>query len=467
LLVTLSDYFLGLQLGKCTVPERRKLYVASSVLINMGMLCYFKYTALIVTTVNKFLSGPIELWDIALPVGISFFTFRSLSYIIDIYRNRLQPTDSFLDYLFFLSFFPPLVAGPVVRATDLLPQIRRRPEVTASMFAEGLFLIICGLFKKVVISDYISINFVDRIFDAPALYTGLENLLGIYGYTLQIYCDFSGYSDMAIGIALLIGFRFPNNFTFGGVTGIAMVLQSYLPFTTATINFVISNALLVIGFVVLGKGFGAKTAYVSILYTFLLSALEVIHPITAPLTDQPLLELCYGIGIPGFASALLFYIGASTGGTDIIAVILNKKFGLSVSTVLYTVDALVLVTQIFFVESAEQVLYGILFVLTYSVLLDVVLTSGKSRIQLQIISSKYEEINRMILMKFDRGSTLYRTEGGFSRVASYAVQTIIGKRELFRMREEVLNIDSSAFIVISQVSEVNGRGFTLEKIAGN
>lgn len=212
LLVTVSDFLLGRQLGKCTDAKKRKFYVASSAIINLGMLCYFKYTTLIVTTINKFLSGPIELWDIALPVGISFFTFRSLSYIIDIYRNKLQPTDSLLEYLFFLSFFPPQVAGPVVRASEMLPQIRQRPQVTAGMFAEGLFLILCGLFKKVVISDYISINFVDRIFDAPALYTGLENLLGIYGYTLQIYCDFSGYSDMAIGIALLIGFRFPKNF---------------------------------------------------------------------------------------------------------------------------------------------------------------------------------------------------------------------------------------------------------------
>ena len=212
LLVTVSDFLLGLQIGKSTNTMLRKFFVTLSLFINLGMLCYFKYTTLIINTINNFLSGPIELWDIALPVGISFFTFRSLSYIIDIYRNKLQPTNSLLDYLFFLSFFPPLVAGPVVRATELLPQIRRRPEITGSMFAEGLFLIICGLFKKVIISDYISINFVDRIFDAPALYTGLENLMGIYGYTLQIYCDFSGYSDMAIGIALLVGFRFPDNF---------------------------------------------------------------------------------------------------------------------------------------------------------------------------------------------------------------------------------------------------------------
>ena len=186
---------------------------------------------------------------------------------------------------------------------------------------------------------------------------------------------------------------------------------------------------------------------------------------TGLLTDDPFLCMIFAGLIFGVGIGLVLRQGASTGGTDIVAVILNKKFGLPVSGTLYVVDALVLLTQVFFVDSPEQILYGVLFVLCYSVLLDVVLTSGKSRIQLQIISPRYEEINQMILRKFDRGSTLYRTEGGFSRTASYAVQTIIGKRELFRLREEILLIDDKAFIVISQVSEVNGRGFTLEKIA--
>lgn len=210
--VSVSDYLIGRMLGRTTVAWRRKLCVTASVVINMGMLCYFKYTSLIVDTLNRFLHEPITLWDIALPIGISFFTFRSVSYIVDVYRGKIAPVERLIDYVFFLSFFPPLVAGPIVRATELVPQIRRRPEVTDSMFAGGLFLLMTGVFKKVVLSDYISSNFVDRIFDAPSLYTGFENLMGMYGYTLQIYCDFSGYSDMAIGIALLLGFRFPANF---------------------------------------------------------------------------------------------------------------------------------------------------------------------------------------------------------------------------------------------------------------
>ena len=162
---------------------------------------------------NLFGQGFLNFQNIFLPVGISFFVFQSMSYTIDICRGQLKPLNNWADYLFYLSFFPQLVAGPIVRAKDFIPQIRQNPlRVTREMFGMGVFLILIGLFKKAVISDYISLNFVDRIFDEPLLYSGFECLMGIYGYALQIYCDFSGYSDMAIGIALLLGFRFPKNF---------------------------------------------------------------------------------------------------------------------------------------------------------------------------------------------------------------------------------------------------------------
>ncbi len=181
--------------------------------VNLGMLAYFKYTNLFVEFSNSlFGEGFLDFQDIFLPVGISFFVFQSLSYTIDIYRGRLEPLNRWMDYLFYLSFFPQLVAGPIVRATDFIPQIRKPLEVTREMFGGALFLILTGLFKKAVISDYISLNFVDRVFDAPLLYTGFDSLMAIYGYALQIYCDFSGYSDMAIGIALMLGFKFPKNF---------------------------------------------------------------------------------------------------------------------------------------------------------------------------------------------------------------------------------------------------------------
>jgi alginate O-acetyltransferase complex protein AlgI len=129
-----------------------------------------------------------------------------------VYRKELKPIHHIVDYAFFVSFFPQLVAGPIVRASDFLPQVRKPTFISAEMLGRGVFLIACGLFKKAIISDYISLNYVDRIFDNPTLYSGVENLIGLYGYALQIYCDFSGYSDMAIGIALLLGYEFNINF---------------------------------------------------------------------------------------------------------------------------------------------------------------------------------------------------------------------------------------------------------------
>lgn len=210
--VCLSDYLLGIILGNVRNRILRRCIVAVNVIVNIGMLVYFKYLNLIFSTFASIGGTDFDALDIILPAGISFFTFRSISYIVDIYRGTLRPATNLLDYIFFLTFFPPLLAGPVVRAADMLPQIKRRPVATRAMVGAGLFLIICGLIKKVIVADYISGNFVDRVFDNPALYTGLENLLALYGFTLQLYCDFSGYSDMAIGLALLLGFSFKDNF---------------------------------------------------------------------------------------------------------------------------------------------------------------------------------------------------------------------------------------------------------------
>lgn len=225
LFVATSDFCIARLIAHYSSEWRRKMLVLISLCIDLGLLGYFKYFNFlreILATVGRELgyhTGNETLQqityqplDIFLPVGISFFTFQTISYVIDVYRGRIEPLKRWVDYVFYVSFFPQLVAGPIVRARDFIPQIYKQPAVTRAQFGEGLFLILCGLFKKTVISDYISLNFVDRIFDAPLLYTGLENLFGVYGYALQIYCDFSGYSDMAIGIALLLGYRFNMNF---------------------------------------------------------------------------------------------------------------------------------------------------------------------------------------------------------------------------------------------------------------
>jgi D-alanyl-lipoteichoic acid acyltransferase DltB (MBOAT superfamily) len=190
----------------------KKVFIVLTLVVNLGLLAYFKYTNFLFDSFYSLYGRNFEAFDIFLPVGVSFFTFQSLSYTLDVYGGNIKPVENIIDYAFFVSFFPQLVAGPIVRAADFLPQIQKPTLITKEMFGRAVFLIGCGLFKKAVISDYISINFVDRVFDAPTLYSGLENLFAVYGYALQIYCDFSGYSDMAIGIALLLGFHFPMNF---------------------------------------------------------------------------------------------------------------------------------------------------------------------------------------------------------------------------------------------------------------
>lgn len=221
--MSFSDYTLGFFIHKAKEKRTKKWLLTASLVLDLGILCYFKYTNFFAEMLHPlFSSEPFQPFDIFLPVGVSFFTFQSLSYVIDIYRGKLEPTKKWVDYMFYLSFFPQLVAGPIVRAKDFLPQIYRRPFATTRMFDFGLLLILLGLVKKVVFSDYIGVNFVDRVFDDPLLYSGFENLMAVYGYAIQIYCDFSGYSDIAIGIALLLGFRFPENF--------------HLPYQAATIT---------------------------------------------------------------------------------------------------------------------------------------------------------------------------------------------------------------------------------------
>jgi alginate O-acetyltransferase complex protein AlgI len=190
----------------------RKFYLIVSLVVNLGLLGYFKYTNFFIENFNWAFDRNFKLENIILPVGISFYTFQTLSYTIDIYRKDLKPAKTFIDFLFFVSFFPQLVAGPIVRASDFIPQIYQKLKLTKEEFNNALFLIIGGLLKKAVISDYISINFVDRVFDAPNSYSAFENLMASYGYAIQIYCDFSGYSDIAIGLALLMGFWLPPNF---------------------------------------------------------------------------------------------------------------------------------------------------------------------------------------------------------------------------------------------------------------
>ncbi|MBL7892190.1 MAG: MBOAT family protein, partial [Bacteroidia bacterium] len=212
ILSAIIDFSLSNLIYKVNSPGKKKALLFFSVIINLGLLCYFKYTDLFIGIINDAQLGRLDPLNLVLPIGISFYTFENLSYTIDVYRGQFKPVTSFLDYLFFLSFFPKLVMGPIVRASDFVPQIRQDILVTQQDIGRGLYLILGGLFKKIVISDFIYVNFVQYIFDDPARYSGIECLFGVYGYAMVIYCDFSGYSDMAIGMAQWMGFKIPVNF---------------------------------------------------------------------------------------------------------------------------------------------------------------------------------------------------------------------------------------------------------------
>ena len=215
------DFFIGRAIGRSEDEVYRKRLLLTSICVNIGMLSYFKYFYFLLDLGQMLLASlgiatepaiPLEARDYFIPAGISFYTFQTLSYTADIYRREIAPLKRWIDYLFYLSFFPQLVAGPIVRAKDFIPQIYRRPQLLKAEYGEALTLILSGLVKKAIIGDFIGANLVDLIFAEPTRFTGLENLFAVYGYAMQIYCDFSGYSDMAIGIALLLGFRFNINF---------------------------------------------------------------------------------------------------------------------------------------------------------------------------------------------------------------------------------------------------------------
>jgi len=182
-----------------------------SICLSLSILGYFKYANFFLWNWSMMVQGNFQPLDIILPVGISFYTFQSISYVVDVYKGRIAPTSSWLDYLFFLSFFPALVAGPIVRADYFIPQLQKNKPATLEDIYGGLWLIIIGIVKKAVIADYIA-QYNDLIFNDPTLYTGVQTLMGVLGYTMQIYCDFSGYSDMAIGLALIMGFHLGINF---------------------------------------------------------------------------------------------------------------------------------------------------------------------------------------------------------------------------------------------------------------
>lgn len=196
---------------------RRKLLVGLGVAANLLILGVFKYYGFFVEQAGELLARfgwerDVPLLEIVLPVGISFFTFQGISYVVDVHRGKTPPARSLMDVMLLMSFFPHLVAGPIVRASDLLPQFERVPRLTREMATHGFLLIGWGLFKKTVIASELATRLVDPVFFDPTAYGALDITAAVYAYAIQIYCDFSAYSDMAIGTAALLGYSFPRNF---------------------------------------------------------------------------------------------------------------------------------------------------------------------------------------------------------------------------------------------------------------
>ena len=209
-LMILSAYLFALAIHKSN-GWLKKLLLWLSVSYSLSFLLYFKYANFFIENFNAFLHTNFELQNLFLPIGISFYTFQSVSYIVDVYRKEIPPSRNFTDYAFYMTFFPHLVAGPIVRAKDFLPQIVSPEIITSKLFKESMLRIITGLLKKLFLADYLA-KYVDLVHMSPSGFSGAENLLSMYAYAFQIYFDFSGYSDIAIGIALLLGYRLKENF---------------------------------------------------------------------------------------------------------------------------------------------------------------------------------------------------------------------------------------------------------------
>jgi alginate O-acetyltransferase complex protein AlgI len=214
---TSVDYVAGLWIARTEKETRRRLLLAASLTTNIGILAYFKFAGFFFASMNGIgsalgLGAALPSLHIVLPIGISFYTFNSMSYTIDVFRRRVEPTRNLLEYTTFVGLFPHLIAGPIVRFTDLAAQLRRlTPSLTSETAARGAFLLSCGLVKKLLIADQLN-PYVTRLYTAHAHLGLVSGWAAAVGYSLQLYFDFSGYSDMAVGLAWLLGFRFPQNF---------------------------------------------------------------------------------------------------------------------------------------------------------------------------------------------------------------------------------------------------------------
>ena len=262
-------------------------------------------------------------------------------------------------------------------------------------------------------------------------------------------------------LILVVGvyvFKFPNNFSFGGVTGLAVVLGAVLPTSPGNLTFIINMLLLVLGFIFLGRGFGVKTVYVSVLTSVGLSFAERVFPMDAPLTGQPVLELIYAIVLPAFSAAILFNIGASGGGTDIVAMILKKYTSVNIGNALLLSDLLITLSA-FFIFDIKTFLFSMLGLFTKSLVIDNVIESINLCKYFNVVCSTPEPICDFIVHKLGRSATVCEAEGAFSHDKKYIVFTVLKRYQAVQLRQYIRQVEPGAFILISNTSEIIGKGF--------
>ncbi len=261
--------------------------------------------------------------------------------------------------------------------------------------------------------------------------------------------------------AMLVGvyvFKFPNHFSFGGVTGIAIVLGELLPISPGTINFIINMVLLVLGFLFLGKSFGVMTVYVSILTSVGLSAMEYFFPMHAPLTTEPVLELIFAIVLPAVSSAILFNMGASGGGTDIVAMILKKHTSISIGIALFFVDLAITIAASF-VFDIQTGLFSFCGLMAKTLVIDGVIENINLCKYFTIVCDKPEPICEFIAHNLNRSSTIYQAEGGYTHHKKYIILTVRRRSQAVQLRNFVKRQEPGAFIMITNSSEIIGKGF--------
>jgi uncharacterized membrane-anchored protein YitT (DUF2179 family) len=262
-------------------------------------------------------------------------------------------------------------------------------------------------------------------------------------------------------VLLVIGvyfFKFPNNFSFGGVTGMAIVLSAVTPFSAGTINFVINMALLVVGFLCFGKEFGAKTVYVSVLMSLGLSGLEKYFPMPHPMTNEPVLELIFAIVLPALSSAILFNIGASGGGTDIIAMVLKKHSTVNIGTALFLVDLMITVAACFIFDAATG-LFSFCGLMAKSLVIDTAIENINLCKYFTIVCDDPEPICDFIHEKLTRSATIFEAEGTYTHHKKYVILTVMKRGQAVQLRNYIRWNEPGAFMMITNSSEIIGKGF--------